>query len=728
MILAALIAVPVIATGSPPVKNDQLAEVTKNLDMDYAKEIIEYLSSLGDSTQGLGFRGAGGPADIQSAKWIADEMKELGLLNSEGEIGADLEIVPVDSWEFKEAWLYVPNLNRTITAASFGGFPETGDEMTRQMIWLNDGAKSDYDAYEEMYGSDYFDDKIGLIDWIGYEVWTDSVAIEAMLHGIDGIVLTTIDCNVGQGPGALSCHDGLALSPEQYPDMVFPPLISITKDDGIMLRDMLLAGETIEPTMYSDINIVRMNYEHPELGGHGYNVVGILPGRYYDTLYDEYLIFGPHHDAWFYGAMDCDAAVATTLVIAKAIMEAIGPYELDRTIIFTSHTAEEYGVLNTYYDWLWGAYYQVTVQHPEWIGKSIAYFCAECIGMAGVPLKMQAPPELYSFIMKTLGKNRENLPYGASVDPRGHCWADQWPFTAAGIPGIEFETTDEEWDAMIYHTQLDAPAIIDYGYMNQLMIIASDMTLQLTSFKAMPYNFMTYASQLDSTLYDQDNFDVADLYPIYDEYGLDPATNLEPTLHQTDVFSEKAADLQYALSRVKGGYSHDINTRLMKIAGGLDQNFTAIGVWEQDWFPYQQPINDVYHLYEGIEILTEGPVTDDMISDAVWELNWVGIIWYYDYMSYENYMDQRDRLSGERQISWGQQTHLQPIIEIWEEYDALVGLQYDEEVTWDDIAWIVECLKVHLMEALGQLETAFGWMWESLEDANGQIDCLIGSL
>ncbi len=719
---AMLVAIPAAALGAPPPKDDQLTEVTKKLDMAYAEETIEYLASLGDRTDGLGFRATGGWADAQSALWIEAEMNGLGLLD------VDLEIVPVDSWEFKDAWLYVPNMGSTLEAASFGGFPETGDEMTREMIWLNNGYKVDYDAYEEIYGPDHFEDKIGLINWIGYDFWTDSIGVEAMLHGLDGIVLTTIDCNVGQGPDALSCHDGLGIPPEQYPDMVFPPLISISKENGILLRDMLLSGEYIEPTMYSDINIVRMDYEHPELGGHAYNVVGTLPGKYYGTQNDEYLIFGPHHDAWFYGGMDDNSGVAAMLVVAKAIMEAIGPYQLDRSIIFTSHTAEEYGVLNTYYDWCWGANYQITVEHPEWVGKSIAYLCMELMGMAGEPVYMNAPPEVFSFIMKTLAKNRANLPYGATADPKAHTWADHWTFTAAGIPGIEFETTSDDWESMYYHTQLDAPDIIDYRYFKQLMIIVSDMTLQLTSWKSVPYNFMTYSNQLDSAMSGSDAFGVSGLDQVYSEYGVDPAANLEPTLLQAEAFSEKAADLQFALSKLKGAYDHDINSQLMDIVGSLDQNMTAMGVWEQDWFPYQQPINDVYHLYEALKMLKSGMVTDDTISDAVWELNWVGIIWYYDYMSYENYMDQRDRLSGDRVMSWGLQTHLQPIIEIWAEYDALFNLQYSEDFTWEDISGIVDDLEVHMMEALGQLEQAFEWMWMCLEDVNGQIDTLMADL
>lgn len=166
----------------------------------------------------------------------------------------------------------------------------------------------------------------------------------------------------------------------------------------------------------------------------------------------------------------------------------------------------------------------------------------------------------------------------------------------------------------------------------------------------------------------------------------------------------------------------------MSIAGTLDRNMTAMGVWEQDWFPYQQPINDVYHLYEAIEILTSGTVDESTVSDAVLELSWVGIIWYYAYDSYENYMDQYERLTGDRKASWGLQNHLQPAIEIWAEYDALVQIMDDEGVTSEDLSPIAEDLEVHLLEAIGQLEHGLWLMWTSMEDANGQIDTLVSGL
>ncbi len=738
MTLAVLIALPATVFAAPPHEKDQdLARVLSELGdayyEAYTQEVIEYLCGLGDSDTGLGFRGTGGPADIMAAEWIAEEMLRIGLEPVNEPIGpveaSDyLEEVPVDSWEFNEAYVELPD-GRRMTAASFGGFPSTNGPITKEIIWLNNGYKSDYDAYLAADPEYSFEDKIGLINWIGYAYWTDSIAVEAMVHGLAGIVLTTIHCNVGQGENALSCHDGLALPVDEYPD--FPPLVSVSKEDGYCLKKTILGSEDpFVVTMYSDIVINRMDEDLSDgnQGGYGYNVVGYLPGKYWGDSDDEYLIIGPHHDAWFYGAMDDTSAVAAMLVLAEAFEKAIGPGKLDRTLVFTSHTAEEYGILDTYYDWCWGANWQIVNEHPEWVGKSVAYLCLELMGMAGEPVYMNCPPEMYSLVKKVLSKNKANLPYGASVDARAHTWADHWTFTAAGVPGIEFETVSEEWEMLYYHSNKDAPEIIDYGYMMQLIATLADFTVRLSSWSYVPYNFETYSRQLNSAVYENARFNVGGLPGIYSEYGIDTDENLDPLLEQLELFTEKVSELDSAVSSLNGGLNHEVSSALMSIAGTLDRNMTAMGVWEQDWFPYQQPINDVYHLYEAIEILTSGTVDESTVSDAVLELSWVGIIWYYAYDSYENYMDQYERLTGDRKASWGLQNHLQPAIEIWAEYDALVQIMDDEGVTSEDLSPIAEDLEVHLLEAIGQLEHGLWLMWTSMEDANGQIDTLVSGL
>jgi len=715
--VAAIVALPAgVLAGKPAKTVDWTSRIAAELDMAYAEQIVDDICSMGDGE--LGFRGAGGDADIAAANYILEQMEDIGLSEPV------LEAVPVSEWEFHEAWLEIPGLPR-MTAASFGGFVGTDSPTTPKaevragdLVWVNNGYESDYEG-KDVAG------KLVLVNWIGYDFWVDSIAFAAWQHGAAGIVVTTLDSNVGQGPDAISCHDGL-YAPG------WPPLISISKEDAMKVLDAMGSDEMIsDTTMYSDIEEMPPNWEDPEAGGHGYNVVGYLPGKNWLKSGEEYVIIGPHHDAWFQGAMDDTSGVAALLVIADAMVKIREEYGWvpERTIIFTSHTGEEYGINNTYYDWCWGAYYQINIEHKDdWVGKSAAYLCLELMGMAGEPVGVNCVPETYSFVRQVLAKNTKNMPYGWSVTPKAHTWADHWTFSAAGVPGIEFETVSDEWETQYYHSQLDAPVLIDYTYMEMLFRVLTDMTVRLASDVIIPYNFSTLSKNLNEELLMSDEFGVGGLYEIYAQYGLDPATNLQRAVDAAAEFEEKAAALNYALKDASPEDPSVINSWLMDIAGTLDTSLIAIGVWEQDWFPYQQPLNDVYHTVEALKILESGYL-GDAVSDAMWELNWVGIIWYYDYMSYENYMDQRDRLSGDRVASWGLQTHLQPAAEIWEEYDGLASLAYDDVVTWEDVEWIVDGLEDKLQAImLTQLEDAFQLMWMALSEANDQIDQLIEML
>ena len=705
---ALVLALPMSTMASDPKQVDWNTDVVANLDMEYAQEIIEKVCAMGDSP--LGFRGAGGPSDLEVAEYVAKEMRKIGL--------SDIakEEVPLDSWQFRSAYLEVPGLGE-LTAASFGGFPGTDDQstdkihesITSEIVWVGNGYDSDY------FGKDV-EGKLVLVNWIGYDFWVDSIAYAAWEHGAAGIVVTTIDCNVGQNELALSCHDGLYVPG-------WPPLISIAKEHATVIVERLESGESITVTMYSDIVKIPM-----EIGGYGYNVVGFLPGKNYGQPDDEYVIFGPHHDAWFQGAMDDTSGIAAMLVIAKAMADVLkhSKVELERTIIFTSHTAEEYGIDDTYFDWCWGAYYQINVEHPEWIGKSVAYLCMELMGMAGEPVYINCVPEVYSFVRQVLAANQENLPYGASAVNNAHTWADHWTFSAAGVPGIEFETTSEDWETYYYHTQHDAPDIIDYGYLEQLFAVISDMTVRLASYEIIPYNFNTLATDLNSHILGENLWGVSALDEIYDYYEMSTA-NRDRLVTEAARFSGNVEFLKGDLSAADSSKASHINKELMSITGTLDRNLIAIGVWEQDWYPYQQPINDVYHLWWGLQKLWA--CSDGEGDMGLGTLNWVGMTWYYDYMSYGNYLDQRDRLTGDRVASWGLQTHLQLAVDIWWEYDALKQVKQDQTVTLADVSWAVDSLAEKLGTiSLVQLENSFELMWTALDDANGQIEDLIETL
>ena len=700
MVLGFSLAAPVM--GKPAKKSPFLNQVISNIDMDYAWEVMEDVTAM--KTSDLGFRAAGSASGISAAEYAADQMDDMGLTD------VALEQIPLDAWEFREAWVDAPDVGK-IQAASFGGSPSTNGEITAPLVDVGNGFDSDYEG-KDVTG------KIVIANWIGDDYWVDSMAMEAYLHGASAIIVTTYDSDYGNQPGAIECHDGLY---RPY----WPPMISISGDDGLDVLAVLAANPDTEVTVYSDILTTLMGD-----GGFGYNTVGYIPSANYGTPEDEFVILGDHTDSWFTGGMDDTSGIAATLTLAKAFKDTYDSLGImpERTLVFTTHDAEEYGILNTYYDWCYGAWYQITKVHPEWVGRSIAYLNFELMGMAGLPLNSNLAPELVSFVHNVFGQNKAKLPYGFHVTPVPHSWADHWTFTAAGVPSVELETDNAAWDAAYYHNQYDVISNIDPVYLKNLFEVFADMTFRLVTLPFAPYNFEVSSTNLLETLMTSDDFSVYQLYPIYEKYGLDPDTNMGRTVTAAQTYASDVAMLKMKMKSADPAMAAEINSRLMSIEAVLGQTLIAQGVWEQDWYPYQQSANDAIHMDMGIEMLESYGSGYD-VNDAIWELNWVGIIWYYDYMCKDNYLDQYSRLCGAEVASWGLQTHLLPAVEIWDQYDALKQVAYDKDLTLADLEPIISELQQKMVDqALANLETSFVTMWTGLENANAQIEGLIGIL
>jgi len=684
--------------ASPRPKPDWLSKIRGNLDMRYAKGVIQTLGSF--KTSDLGFRPAGTDAEHAASEYVYKEMVAMGLTD------VTMEPVPVHAWDFRGASLTVHGKTRkqayTMPASAFGGSPGTPKEgITGELVWLGNGFNRNYEGVDVT-------GKIVLANWQGFYMWSNCMAFEATLHGAAGIVVATIDSMYGKTEGAMMSFDGL-----MNPDWMVP-LICIPNNEGRKLMDRLLTGEKITVTMKSDITVDKK--------GTGYNVVGYLPSERYGTLEDEFLILGDHLDAWFEGAMDDASGVAAMLTIAKAFVKS--GYKPNRTIIFIGHCAEEYGITDTYYDWCYGAWYAITQAHPEWVGRSVGFMCFELMGMKGLPLVMNFAPELYNLVNRVLARNRALLPYGWTLTPRAHTWADHWTYSAAGVPGMEFLTTNDWWDSYIYHTQFDTISIIDFNYLEMLFKVFVDMALEFDRSAIAPWVFQTMARDLWETLNPEWNKDITYALEIYKKHGINPDVFMS-TLKKAELYLKKAQALDDWLTTVDPAYASEVNTALMNLTKTLDTTMISISVWEDDWFPHEQSLLDVIQMERCIEILDKTTVTEDDVSDAMWELNWVGIVWYYDYLSKLDYLDQIEMLSGTKVKSWGEQTHLLPIVDPWDEYADLASMLY-QEPNQTLVGNIVERLESKLTDhAIDNLETALASMSTCLDSAISQIDTIM---
>ncbi|HEY6149451.1 MAG TPA: M28 family peptidase [Gaiellaceae bacterium] len=400
----------------------------------YLRHVVERLESF--RSHPLGFRVAGTPEERQATRFIAKEMRDLGLEE------VVEEPVPVDGWRLQEAFVELEDGTR-FECASFGGVPETGRRgVTGELVAVGRGGRKQLDRLDVA-------GKIALVEWQVERLWPYHVGLELGLRGAKAMI---VYCPPGgpfyQSPNALGTFDGIWHAEG-------PPCVTIRKEDAPKLRGR-----------------VKVVLRAPlTAGAEAANVVGILPGRRRGAP----LIVAGHHDGWFGAAFDDATGVAITLELARAFREAgLRP---ERSIAFVSHTAEEYGIANSAYDWCYGAWYQVVADHREWATGSPFYLNVEGSGRPD-PFTVDAPPELAAR-MRRICRDAERdglLPHGWKLG-RPNTWTEVWPFLAAGIPGINVSTFTDEFDRTDYHTQFDTADGVDFGYLAKLTEVCARMVL-----------------------------------------------------------------------------------------------------------------------------------------------------------------------------------------------------------------------------------------------------------
>ena len=126
---------------------------------------------------------------------------------------------------------------------------------------------------------------------------------------------------------------------------------SISRADAEILKREL--KETGELTVRFDARstVVR--------DGCTYNILGTIPGRDAGSM----ILLSAHYDSYFDGFQDDNSAVAMMLGIAKALLES--GYRPEKTLLFCAMAAEEWGVVDSKYDWSTGAFQEVFTVHPE---------------------------------------------------------------------------------------------------------------------------------------------------------------------------------------------------------------------------------------------------------------------------------------------------------------------------------------------------------------------------
>ncbi len=587
-----------------------------HLDMDYVRQVIEDLTSIGSTD--MGFRAFGTPQDQQTAQYIADEMTAIGLED------VALEPVTGDGWLFEGASVMVGG--KTLPAGSFAGVEGTGPEgVSGRLVFAGIGSSRDYDRLDvDVTG------KIVLAWWNSDYDWPNHMAYEAKAHGADALIIASPPGgNYYQGKGALGSFDATC-------DLEYcAPFVTISTRAAARLVERLQAGERLRATVVLNATV--------DQGATGYNTIGVIPGS---EVPERVIVLSAHHDAWWYGAVDATSGVAMVLALAKAVKES--GFQPRYTWVFATHTGEEYGIADAYYDWLYGAWYRITTAHPEWQSDAVAFLNWE--GHAPpYELRVNVTQELRGFVDRRLRAAGTLLPNGYDL-VEIYSWNEAWTYGAAGVPSLTFASFPEEYRRNLYHTQLDTVDVIDFEGLAPVFEAEVELLLELDRRDTYPLSFEQRIGTLGTSL-DED---------LMARWGYDD-TALEGAL----------ASLEAAwVAAVAEGPGADVtcyNDALREATRSSLTGFTALSAWDYTIYPHEQVQNDALFLGKAISSLRHGEW-----RQAIWRLWSVAQVWYASLLSRETFQIEMSHHAPDYpKLAWGGQGKLAPYLDLWNVHAAI---------------------------------------------------------
>ncbi len=429
-------------------------KVLQNLDIPYSYELAKRMEQY-RSHPTLGYRPAGSKAEFETGEMLKTEMEKIGL----SEVTKDA--VTVDGWEFHKAALSYTNAVGEIVSAELGAYQTTfvtDGPKEFSMMYLGKGTETDY------HGKDVRD-KLVLVEinqrdewWINYPVY------QAHLKGAAALIAVQ--------SGGYGEIDDEALNAQDIAGPEDAPAFSISRKDAAGLLELLRDQEEITVTFDAESRVTRNCTT--------YNIVGKIPGKHPDRM----VLLSAHYDSYFDGFQDDNTAVALMFGIAKALWDS--GFQPNNTIVICAMASEEWGVVDSNFDWSTGAYEQIFTAHPEWVGKVIADLNFELPALAhGTRARIRSCYEYVSFLEEYLA-DLPNLtiayPEETAVTSPIETWSDDFSMAIAGVPSMVNDFTGGSFMETHYHSQFDNDEFYDeqvyrlHHELFALLILALDET------------------------------------------------------------------------------------------------------------------------------------------------------------------------------------------------------------------------------------------------------------
>ena len=298
--------------------------------------------------------------------------------------------------------------------------------------------------------------------------------------------------------------------------------------------------------------------------------------------------------------------------------------------------AEEWGVINSKYDWSTGAYEEVFTVHPEWKGKVIADLNFELPAFAhGNKDYVRSTYEYRNFFRRILkeypGNLHEAYPDGVGTKAPIQTWSDDFSVAISGIPSTVNEFAGGKFMESHYHSQYDSDEFYDekvYLFHHKLYAY---ILLRLDNLNVAPVDFTILSDEL---LHRFDR-EICDDREAADEF-VQAVTDLKAEAQRVNAVIEgrnypqdmsAGGDDTYG-SENEGRMTRNeddarIEAELLKAFAYAQDTLVTLN-WQDDvLFPYETAMNDGVFLGKAVDALSAEKDAERPLVRIKNALNWI---------------------------------------------------------------------------------------------------------
>jgi hypothetical protein len=674
-----LLLLPASSFAQSGAKPDFGQAVNRLVAQGWPQRLDDHMAYMPGTNAQLGFYFAGSWSDNDRARYLAEQMRKMGLKN------VHLEPVPVDAYDFTSGTVNLGS--KCMTASTFDLEPPTpAAGITAPVVWAHEGKSQDFDTLAKDGVS--VKGKIVIIDADPNNWWMNLPQEEAGYRGARGVIFTygpTTAPYWSFAPDELGSFDSEAR-------LTDPPAVYLSQQDGQWLESRIGASG-VGPMTHL---VLRAKVTLDGKGGRGYTVFGDLPGRVDDGTF---VLIGAHHDGFFHTGTDNTSGCVGNLLMAKAML--MSGYRPEHTVRFMFTTAEEDGISNAATDWCYGAYWAINHAHPEWAGKIRAFFEIDHWTMDG-QLLMRSP-ELAPLLTADATAWSSLLPNGHNVKISESTWMDAWTFDAAGVPTVCF-ATKQPGDPR-YHSNYMTPYLMDWHYTGGLIKYIFGLEKQVNRPQLIPFGLKAQADALAATVVP------SDLLAAGADSSAVNTLESDVTALQTAAASYEARAASIPAAHVAAD-----NRALLAIWKKYNVELTGLSPYSTSGYRQQQTLTDVQSLNGAIAALQEStPDTATALNDLTGvDLNYYGTELshpvYTAYLAEFNPSYYHAGFNSQGNPVW-------PLLDVMPQYNAISGGSWDA-TTISQLQTMRGQDLTDLNARLNAMSTAIEWVTAHLKAVN----------